>query len=85
MCQSLAKDCTLNLNDDIFHLFWVDIEIQFRSRSMSDPILSDIDFKNEIAWVWSPDSGLPLNNFNLPMHDFQDVYISYQLHMNSTV
>ena len=41
------------LNDDIFHSFRVDLEIQFRSRSMSDSILSDIDFKNKIAWVWT--------------------------------
>ena len=25
--------------------------IQIQSRSMSDPSLSDIDFKNEMAWV----------------------------------
>ena len=30
------------------------------SRSMLDPPLPDIDFQNKIAWVWSPDSGLPL-------------------------
>ena len=27
--------------------------IQIQSRSMSDPLLSDIDFKNEMAWVWT--------------------------------
>ena len=43
----------LNLNDLIFSPFWVDEDIQFQSRSMSDPTLSDIDFKNKIAWVWS--------------------------------
>ena len=37
-----------------------DQEIQFQSRSLSDPPLSDIDFKNKTTWVWSPDSGLPL-------------------------
>ena len=28
---------------------------------MSDPPLSGIDFKNKMAWVLSPDSGLSLN------------------------
>ena len=27
--------------------------IQFKSRSMLDPTLSDIDFRNKIAWVWT--------------------------------
>ena len=27
--------------------------IQIQSRSMSDPLLSDIDFKNKMAWVWT--------------------------------
>ena len=27
--------------------------IQIQSRSMSDPPLSDIDFKNKMAWVWT--------------------------------
>ena len=27
--------------------------IQIRSRSMSDPTFSDIDFKNKMAWVWT--------------------------------
>ena len=29
------------------------IGIQTRSRSMSDPTRSDIDFKNKMAWVWT--------------------------------
>ena len=33
---------------------------RLKSRSMSDPNLSDIDFENKKTWVWSPDSGLPL-------------------------
>ena len=28
-----------------------DDDIQIQSRSMSDPILYDIDFKNKMAWV----------------------------------
>ena len=32
---------------------------------MSDPTLSDIVFKNKMAMVWSPDSGLPLNEMEL--------------------
>ena len=27
--------------------------IEILSRSMSDPTLSDIDFKNKMAWVWT--------------------------------
>ena len=42
---------TLNLNHAIFNRFWVDLEIQFQSRSMSDPTLSD--FKNKMDWVWT--------------------------------
>ena len=30
-----------------------DYVIQIQSRSMSDPTLSDIDFKNKMAWVWT--------------------------------
>ena len=37
---------TLNLNDAIFNRLWIDLEIQFQIRSMSDPIFSDIDFKD---------------------------------------
>ena len=37
---------TLNLNDVICNRFWVGLKIQFKSRSMSDPTNSDIDFKN---------------------------------------
>ena len=33
-----------------FESIWKFI-IQFQSRSMSDPPLSDIDFKNKMAWV----------------------------------
>ena len=33
--------------------------IQIQSRSMLDPTLSDIEFNNKMAWVWSLDSGLP--------------------------
>ena len=27
--------------------------IQIQSRSMSDPSLSGMDFKNKMAWVWT--------------------------------
>ena len=40
-----------NLNDAIINRFLVDLEIQFQSRSMSNPTLSDIDFENKMAWV----------------------------------
>ena len=41
--------------------FWMKIDfaslqkfiIQFQSRCMSDPNLSDIDFKNKMTWVWT--------------------------------
>ena len=45
---------TLNLNEATLNRFWVDLEIQFQGRSMSDPshpTLSDNDFKNKMAWV----------------------------------
>ena len=42
---------TLNLNDAIFNRFPVNPEIQFQFRSMSDPTLSDNDFKNKLALV----------------------------------
>ena len=29
------------------------IVIQIRSRSKSDPLLSDMDYKNKMAWVWT--------------------------------
>ena len=40
---------TQNLNKVIFNRFLVDLEIQFQSRSMSDPCLSDIYFKNKMT------------------------------------
>ena len=43
----------LNSNGIIFNWFWIDLEIQFPSRSMADPTLSDNDFKNKLAWVWT--------------------------------
>jgi len=45
--RRIRHKTTLNLNDVIFDRFWVDLEIQFQSRSMSDPSLSDIDFKDK--------------------------------------
>ena len=44
---------TLNFNGGIFNWFWVNLKIQFQSRSMLNPTVSDIDFKNTIAWVWT--------------------------------
>jgi len=44
---------TLNSNDATFDRFWVDLEFKFQSRSMSDPLLSDTDSKNKMAWVWT--------------------------------
>ena len=44
---------TLNLNYIIFNWLRVGQGFQFQSRSMSNPTLSDIDFKNKLAWVWS--------------------------------
>jgi len=36
------------------------IIIQFQIRSMSDPTLSDIDWKNKMAWVWTTLKKLPI-------------------------
>ena len=44
------------LNTTVFNLFWIDLEIQFQSRCMSDPPLSDIDLKKWLGY------GLPLNH-----------------------
>ena len=44
---------TLNFNEATLHRFWLDLEIQFQSRPVSDPTFSDIDFKNKMAWVWT--------------------------------
>ena len=37
----------------ILNSFLVNLEFEFQIRSISDPLISDIDFKNEIAWVWT--------------------------------
>ena len=50
---------TLKLNFKIDSKSIGDEDIQVQSRSMSDPTLSDIDFKDKMAWVWSLDSGPP--------------------------
>ena len=44
-------------------------------RSMSDSTLSDIDFQNEMAWVWSTlkDRGLSSTKFVQTMNLFQNV------------
>ena len=44
---------TLNFELRHFNRFGVDLEIHhsFQSRSMSDPTLSDINFKNKMAWT----------------------------------
>ena len=42
---------TLNSNDPTLNRFWVDLEIEFQNRSLSDPTFSDIDFKDKMAWV----------------------------------
>ena len=44
---------TLNLNIFILNRFWVDLEIQFQSRSKSDPTHSDIYFNTKMALVWT--------------------------------
>ena len=33
-----------SIEDDVIHI---------QSRSMSDPIFSDIDFKIKMAWIWT--------------------------------
>ena len=44
-----------------------DDTILIDSRFMSDPPLSDIDFKNKMGWVTQLGSGLPLINYNGPL------------------
>ena len=39
--------------------------IQIQSRSMSDPILSEMDFKNKMVWVWTTLNLAAENNVNL--------------------
>jgi len=51
---------TLKSKDEFLDRLKIDLKIQIQSRDMSDPTLSDIDFKDKMAWVWSPDSGLRL-------------------------
>ena len=70
---------TLNLNDGIFNRFWVDLEIvvQFKSRCISDPTLSDIDSKNKMAWVWTT-----LNIFHFYYQTFSDRWISGRRSVN---
>ena len=42
---------TLKLNFQIYSKLIGDVVIQIQSRSMSDPTISDIDFKNKMALV----------------------------------
>ena len=42
---------TLKLNDEFLHRLKIDLKIQIQSRSMSDPHLSDTDFKHKMALV----------------------------------
>ena len=54
---------TLNLNDkfpDRVKIDWI-----YKSRFMSDPPLSDIDFKNELAWVWTTLKSTPNSRYYL--------------------
>ena len=51
---------------------------------MSDPPLSDIDFKNKIACVWSPDSGLLLKAPNSCISKLRILY-KYYSSSNETV
>ena len=55
----------LDLNPAIFNRFWVDPQIYFQSRSMSDPTLSDIHFKNKMALVWTTLNGYVEHNLSL--------------------
>jgi len=58
---------TLNLNDAILKRLWIDLEIPFQSRSISDPTFSDIDFENKIA-------GLPLKLHYIKYHDKRRIF-----------
>ena len=57
---------TLNLTDAIFNRFWVDLKVnlsilQLQSCFMSDPTLSDNDFKNKMGLVWTILNSRPMN------------------------
>ena len=49
--RRIRPGTTLKLNFQIDSKLIGDGVIQIQSRSMSDPTLSDIDFKNKTAWV----------------------------------
>ena len=49
----------LKLNDEFLDRLKIDRMIQIQNRSMSDPTLSNIDFKNKMAWVWTTLKSVP--------------------------
>ena len=55
--KRIRHTTTLKLNDEILNRLLMSIggcvrlKIQIRGRYMSDPIPSDIDFKNQTAWI----------------------------------
>ena len=49
--RRIRHTTTQNSNDAIFNRFLVHLEFQFQSRSMSDPPISDIYFKNKMVLV----------------------------------
>ena len=57
--QAILKSMSERVGSDIQRLWnWVinmidDDEIEIQSRYMSEPTLSDIGFKNRMAWVWT--------------------------------
>ena len=77
LTQAVLKSMSQRVGSDIEQLlnwmmnFWIDSKsikidfIQFKSRSISDPTLSDIDFKNEIAWIWTTLNGFYELTFGL--------------------
>ena len=53
--RRIRHTTTLQLNDEVLGQLKIDEDdvIQIQSRSMSDLTLSDIDFKNKMALVWT--------------------------------
>ena len=40
---------------------------------MTDPLLSDIDFKSKIAWVWTNLVGYPCTIIELDLRDYEHI------------
>ena len=66
---------TLKLNDEFLdrQKSIEDGVIQIQSRSMSDPLLSDIDFKNIMPWIYR----LPLKFYLINIYGYSWIYFEH--------